>query len=40
MNLNQVTLPVNNMPEATAFYLYPSPLKLQCCWLLSLTPIT
>lgn len=21
MNLNQVTLPVNNMPEATAFYL-------------------
>jgi catechol 2,3-dioxygenase-like lactoylglutathione lyase family enzyme len=20
--------------------LYPSPLKLQCCWLLSLTPIT
>jgi hypothetical protein len=20
--------------------IYPSPLKLQCCWLLSLTPIT
>jgi hypothetical protein len=29
-----------SVSTASSLTIYPSPLKLQCCWLLSLTPIT